>query len=144
MKEIKETAGKDVGTEENVFVTFLKTSKMNLLERFRKIRKLILNVIFRKNNLHKTIEGQININPIRNKLDPVVAAIVGNTDMLLITETKIDSVFTENQFYINDRKVRYRHHPDTNGGGILVYDWMILDQVYLNKKICPVHLKVWL
>ena len=103
MKEIKETAGKDVGTEENVFVTFLKTSKMNLLERFRKIRKSILNVIFRKNNLHKTIVGQININPIRNKLDPVMAAIVRNTDILLITETKIDSVFTENQFYINDR-----------------------------------------
>ena len=35
--------------------------------------------------------GQININSIRNKFDPLMAAVAGNVDILLIIETKIDS-----------------------------------------------------
>ena len=34
--------------------------------------------------MHKTVVGQININSIRNKFDPLMA---GNIDTLLITET---------------------------------------------------------
>ena len=43
--------------------------------------------------MHKIVVGQININSIRNKFDPLMAAIAGNTDILLkvrlTTETKI-------------------------------------------------------
>ena len=68
--------------------------------------------------MHKTVVGQININSIRNKFDPLMA---GNIDTLLITETKIDSTFLENQFYLNCCNVPYRHDRKTNGDGILVY-----------------------
>ena len=34
-----------------------------------------------------------------------MAAVVGNTDILLITETNIESTFSVNQFYLNDFNV---------------------------------------
>ena len=46
--------------------------------------------------MHKVAVGQININSIRNKSDHLMAAVSGNFDILLITETKIDSTFPVN------------------------------------------------
>ena len=71
--------------------------------------------------MHKIVVGQININSIRNKFDPLMAAVVGNTDILLITETKIDSTFSVNQFYLNDFNVPHSNDRNTNGGDILGY-----------------------
>ena len=75
----------------------------------------------REKNMHKVAVGQININSIRNKFDHLMAAVLGNFDILLITETKIDSTFPANQFYLNGYDVHYRNDGNTNGGGILVY-----------------------
>ena len=71
--------------------------------------------------MHKIVVGQININSIWNKFDPLMAAVVGNTDILLITETKIDSTFSVNQFYLNDFNVPHSNDRNTNGGDILGY-----------------------
>ena len=71
--------------------------------------------------MHKIVVGQININSIRNKFDPLMAAVVGNTDILLITETKIDSTFSVNQFYLNDFNVPHSNDSNTNGSDILDY-----------------------
>ena len=57
----------------------------------------------------------------RNKFDPLMAAVAGDTDILLTTETKIDSTFPINQFYLNGCNVPYSNDCNTNGGGILVY-----------------------
>ena len=38
-----------------------------------------------------------------------MAAVVGNIDILSITETKIDSAFPVNQFYLNGYNVPFRH-----------------------------------
>ena len=35
------------------------------------------------------------------KFDHLMAAVAGNIDILLITETNIDSIFPVNQFYLN-------------------------------------------
>ena len=35
------------------------------------------------------------------KFDHLIAAVAGNIDILLITETNIDSIFPVNQFYLN-------------------------------------------
>ena len=75
----------------------------------------------KKKNMHKIVVGQINVNSIRNKFDYLMAAVLGNIDILLITETKIDSTFPMNQFYLNGYNVPYRNYRKTNGGGILVY-----------------------
>ena len=50
-----------------------------------------------------------------------MAAFSGNIDILLITETKIDSAFPVNQFYLNGYNIPYRNDHNTNSGGILVY-----------------------
>ena len=66
--------------------------------------------------------GQLNINSIRNKFDPVVHVLVKNLDILLITETRIDSFFPEGQFEIDFFITPYRVDRDWrryHGGGIL-------------------------
>ena len=50
-----------------------------------------------------------------------MAAVAGNIDILLITETKIGSTFPVNQFFLNGCNLPYRHDRNTNGGSILVY-----------------------
>ena len=50
-----------------------------------------------------------------------MAAVAENIDILLITETKIDSTFPVKQFYLNGYNVPYRSDRNTNRGGILVY-----------------------
>ena len=75
----------------------------------------------RKKNMHKTVVGKININSMRNKFDHLMEAVSGNIDILLITETKIDSTFLVNQFYLNGYNVPCRNDLNTKGGSILVY-----------------------
>ena len=51
--------------------------------------------------MHKIVVGQININFVRNKFDSLMATVAENIDILLTTETKIDSTFPVNEFYLN-------------------------------------------
>lgn len=49
-----------------------------------------------------------------------MGAAAENIDILLITETKINSTFFEKLFSLHGYNVPYRHDCN-NGGGILVY-----------------------
>ena len=71
--------------------------------------------------MHKIVVGQINIKYIRNKFGTLMAAVAGNIDILLITETKIGSKFPVNQFYLNGYNIPYRYDRNTNSASILVY-----------------------
>ena len=71
--------------------------------------------------MHKIVVEQIDINSIQKKFDHLIAALSGNTEILLITETKIDTTIPVNQFYLNGYNVPYRNDHNTKGGGILVY-----------------------
>ena len=51
-----------------------------------------LNVI-RKNNLNRLIFARININFMRNKFDKLASQVKGNTDVVMISETKLDGTF---------------------------------------------------
>ena len=44
----------------------------------------------RVKNLNKVIISQININSIRNKIELLSEAVLGNIDILMVSETKID------------------------------------------------------
>ena len=80
--------------------------------------------------------GQLNINSIRNKFDLLVPTVVGNLDILLITETKIDSSFPEAQFEIDGFTTPYRVDRDCRGGGILLYIRQdIPSKLLINLKI---------
>ena len=75
----------------------------------------------RSNNIDKIIISHLNINSIRNKFDHLVDLIMGNIDILLISETKIDDSFPSNQFHIKGFSLPYRLDRDCNGGGLLLY-----------------------
>ena len=72
-------------------------------------------------NINRIAIGQININSIRNKFDLLSQLVMGNLDILLISETKLDSSFPSNQFRINGYSTPYRLDRNCHGGGILLY-----------------------
>jgi hypothetical protein len=51
-------------------------------------------------NLKNVIIGQLNINSLRNKFHALIEIIHGNIDILIITESKLDHTFPQNQFHI--------------------------------------------
>ena len=51
-------------------------------------------------NINKVIISQININSIRNKIELLSEAVLGNIDILKVSDTKIDISFAANQFAI--------------------------------------------
>ena len=65
--------------------------------------------------------GHLNINRFRNKFTEIEYILTQNLmDVLFVSETKIDSSFTNAQFHINDFKL-HRSDRNCHGGGILAY-----------------------
>ena len=59
-------------------------------------------------NLDKLIFAHWNINSIRNKFKYFLEQIRGNVDILLVSETKIDYSFAQDQFVIDGFSASYR------------------------------------
>ena len=72
-------------------------------------------------NLGKIIVATLNINSIRNKFEQLKLSIMGNIDVLVITETKLDDTFPTFQFMIEGFCKPYRRDRNAKGGGILIY-----------------------
>ena len=75
----------------------------------------------RKLNPNRLIIAHININSIRNKFEMLEAAITDKTDILLISETKLDSSFPVNQFLIDGLTHLYRLDRNAYGGVNMLY-----------------------
>ena len=61
------------------------------------------------------------INSIRNKFDNLVQQITNNIDILMISETKLDSSFPEGQFLIPGYSSPYRLDRNCRGGGVMLF-----------------------
>ena len=72
-------------------------------------------------NLDKIIIGHLNINYIRHKINLLQPMTEENIDILVISETKIDNSFPENQFSIDGYNLPYRQDRNQDVGGLLVY-----------------------
>ena len=68
-------------------------------------------------NLNRIVVSHININSIANKFK----LLMGNVDILMVTETKIDESFPTIQFVIPSFISPYRFDRTKDGGGMLVY-----------------------
>ena len=79
------------------------------------LQKMRLNC---KNNL---IIAHLNINSIRNKFDLLKELISSNINILVISETKLDSSFPPGQFYIDGYMPPIRADRNRYGGGLLIY-----------------------
>ena len=71
-------------------------------------------------NFDKLVITQFNISSLRNKITSLSTMIKNNVDMLLISETKIDSSFPTVQFHIDGYTI-YRRGKNKNDGGSLLY-----------------------
>ena len=71
--------------------------------------------------LNRVIISQININSVRNKIELLSEAVLGNIDILMVSETKIDMSFPTSQFVIQGFAAPFRLDRTNTGGGILVY-----------------------
>lgn len=65
--------------------------------------------------------GQININSQRNKFKQLCEFCKDNLEVLLITETKLDSAFPRAQFHIPGYCSPCRLYRNSHGGGSLLY-----------------------
>ena len=80
----------------------------------------------RLKNVDKIILGHININSIRNKFHLLADMIRGRVDILLISETKLDSTFPSPQFFLQGYSEP--HRLDRNAVGVGSYS--TLEMIY--------------
>ena len=73
----------------------------------------------RLKNPNRLICAHLNINSVRNKFDLLSDIIKNNIDVLMISETKLDSSFSNGQFQIHSYSEPYRLDRNVNDGGIL-------------------------
>ena len=94
-----------------------------LLVNLRKIALRIHKKTLWIKNLNAVIISQININAIRNKIELLSEAVLGNIDILMVSGTKIDMSFPSSQLVIQGFAAPFRLDRTNTGEGILVYVW---------------------
>ena len=72
-------------------------------------------------NPNRLIGAHLNINSVRNKFELLTNIIKDNTDILMISETKLDSSFPKGQFQLHGYSEPYRLDRNGYGAGILLY-----------------------
>ena len=72
-------------------------------------------------NLNRIIIAHLDINSIRNKFDLLANQIIGNVDVLVIFETKLDACFPIGKFKILGFSTPFRRDHDQYCGGLLVF-----------------------
>ena len=85
-------------------------------------------------NRNRLITAHLNINSLRNKFDSLVEILHSNVDIVLISETKIDSSFPTAQFKI-EGYTTYRLDRNSNEGGILLYVREDIPSTLLNTEL---------
>ena len=75
----------------------------------------------RKYHFNKIIMAHININFLRNKFDMLTNSVTENIDILMITQTKLDYIFSYALYHLKDFSNSYRLDRNSHGGGIIVY-----------------------
>ena len=96
---------------------------------------ILSNPKVRVNN--KLIIGNLNINSFAGKFDKLKLMVQHKVDILVLTETKIDSSFLNQQFHIEGFCLPYRLNRNKHGRGVLVYIREDIPSKILKKTILP-------
>ena len=75
----------------------------------------------RLKNSNKVIIGHININYPRKKFELLAEMVRDKADLLMISETKLDSSFPNAQFYMKYYSKPYKLDTNSKGRGIILY-----------------------
>ena len=71
--------------------------------------------------MKRIIIVHLNINCLRNKFESLQEQINGNVDILLISETKLDNSFPNDQFLIKGYSAPYRLDRNAKRGGVMLF-----------------------
>ena len=96
---------------------------------------ILSNPKVRVNN--KLIIGNLNINSFAGKFDKLKLMVQHKVDILVLTETKIDSSFLNQQFHIEGFCLPYRLNRNKHGRGVSVYIREDIPSKILKKTILP-------
>ena len=91
----------------------------------------------------KLIICHIDINPIRNKFEILKSMLSEVLDVLMITETKLDDSFPEQQFHIEGFNIPFRLDRNRHGGGLLLYVRNNINAVSLNSYVFPDNIEAF-
>ena len=80
---------------------------------------LLKNLRLKSSN--KVIIGHININSLRNKFEHLTEMVRDKVDLLMISETKLDSSFPNAQLYMKSYSKPYRLDRTSEGEVIILY-----------------------
>ena len=90
-------------------------------------------------NLNRIVFAHLNINSLRNKFDLLTDLIMGNADVSVISETKLDDSFPAGQFKIPGFASPFRLDRNQNGGGIIVFVREDIPGKYLSSEDKPIE-----
>ena len=88
-------------------------------------------------NTNRLIVGQLKINSVVRKLDHLKVLLVNNIDILVLTETKIDSSFPNAQFRIDGFSAPFRLDRNRFGGRVIFSVREDIPCKQLTKHILP-------
>ena len=74
----------------------------------------------RLNHPKNVIIGRLNINSIRNKFSGFKDLVLKETDIYLLSETKVEDLFPNSQFFAEGYRM-FRKDRNKNGGGLILY-----------------------
>ena len=100
--------------------------------------KVLKNI--RQKHSNRLVIAQLNINSIRNKFTSLSNMIKDNIDILLISETKINSSFPTVQFHIDGYTI-HRRDRNENDGGLLLYVREDVPSTLLKTDLCRIKCK---
>ena len=90
-----------------------------------------------------SIIGHLNVNCIRNKFEMLSMSVVQYVDILMLSETKLDSTFPSIQFLINGFSVPHRLDWNSKGGGVLLHVRDKIIVLLLNRYSLPQHIEIF-
>ena len=68
--------------------------------------------------MNRLIIGNLNKNSISNRFDQLKLFVQGKVDILVVTETELDSTFPTSQFMIDSYSEPYHFDRNRNGDGV--------------------------
>ena len=95
----------------------------------------------RSKNSKNIILSYINLNSIRNKFENLCDFVGYNVDVLLIAQTKLNSLFSNTQFLLPGFHEPLRFDINHRSGGLLVYIKLSLSSKILIKFKLPINIQ---
>ena len=88
-------------------------------------------------NPNKIIIGNLNINSLPNKFEQLKDIVMQHTDILVLTETKLDNTFPKAQVLVNGFSESCRLNRNRKWGGVMVYIREDIPSKLLDKHVFP-------